>query len=99
MTIPGKPKLDSWYEDEEGRRFRIVAIDDRDGAIEIQYFDGDVAEVEGDTWYLLDLKSIADPGYGSGPFDDLEQDNLVDPSQAERPEEWDSEGDEMDYDD
>ncbi|MFV1997387.1 MAG: DUF6763 family protein [Acidiferrobacterales bacterium] len=74
MAIPKKPRLDSWYLDEEGRRFKIVAIDEGDGAIEIQYFDGDVTEVESDTWYQRDLQLIEEPEDGTGPFDDFDQD-------------------------
>ncbi len=99
MTIPRKPELDSWYEDEERRCFKIVAIDDGDGTIEIQYFDGDVAEIESDTWYQLSLRSIVEPEDGSGPFDDLEQDKPGDQSRATQPEDWDDPANEMDFED
>lgn len=98
MSIPKKPKLDSWYEDGEGRHFKIVAIDDRDNTIEIQYFDGDVAEVENDTWYLLDLESVADPGDGSGPFDGVEQDNHSKLMPSTLIEEWANRAEEVDFD-
>lgn len=99
MTIPKKPKLDSWYEDEERRRFKIVAIDDSDGTIEIQYFDGDVAEIDNDTWYQMDLRSTEEPEDGSGPFDDLEKDDMGERYRVVRPEDWNGPADEMDYED
>lgn len=99
MTIPKKPKLDAWYEDGEGRSFKIVAIDDHDNTIEIQYFDGDVAEVESDTWYLLDLQSIEEPENGSGPFDSLEEDDIDGTSRPARPEDLSEPLDEMDTED
>jgi len=97
MTIPKKPRLDAWYEDEEGRCFKIVAIDDDDGAIGIQYFDGDVAEVENDTWYQMGLKSIEEPENGSGPFDDMGGDDKSEMYRAIRPEDWNGPADEMDF--
>lgn len=98
MTIPNKPNLDSWYEDGKGQRFRIVAIDDHDNSIEIQYFDGDVAEVEAGTWYSLDLRLIADPGDGSGPFDDMDLDIQRNAFQAALIEEWINSPDDVDLD-
>lgn len=96
MSIPKKPRLDSWYLDEEGRRFKIVAIDEADGAIEIQYFDGDVTEVDSDTWYQMDLRLIEEPEDGTGPFDGLDQDAGGNSYQASRPEDWNGPSDEMD---
>ncbi len=96
MTIPEKPRLDAWYEDGEGRSFKIVAIDDHDDTIVIQYFDGDVAEVESDNWYQLDLHSIEEPEDGSGPFDAHEQDNHDGTTRPARPEDLNGPADEMD---
>lgn len=99
MSIPKKPRLDSWYLDEEGRRFKIVAIDEGDGAIEIQYFDGDVTEVDSDTWYQMDLRQIEEPEDGTGPFDGLEQDTNGNSYRASQPEDWNGPADEMDLED
>jgi hypothetical protein len=98
MSIPRRPKVDDWYEDaEDGRWFRIVAIDEDEGTIEVQYFDGDVQEFETDTWYQMDLTRVAEPEDGSGPFDDLEADDLGETYRSIRPEDWNGPADEMDY--
>lgn len=100
MPIPGKPRIDDWYEDaEDGRSFRIVAIDDDAATVEVQYFDGDVEEFDIDTWYQLDLSPVAEPEDWSGPFDDLEQDDLGETYRSNRPEDWNGPADEMDYED
>ena len=100
MSIPRKPKVDDWYEDaEDGRSFRIVAIDDDDGTIEVQYFDGDVEEFDTDSWYQMDLTRVAEPEDWSGPFDDLEEDDKGETYRAMRPEDWNGPADEMDYED
>lgn len=100
MAIPRKPKVDNWYEDaEDGRSFRIVAIDEDDGTIEVQYFDGDVEEFDTDTWYQMDLTQRAEPEDWSGPFDDLERDDRGETYRAARPEDWNGPADEMDYED
>ena len=100
MTIPRKAKVDDWYEDaEDGRSFRIVAVDEDDGTIEVQYFDGDVEEFDKDTWYQMNLTKIAEPEDWSGPFDDLETDDMGETYRAKRPEDWNGPADEMDYED
>ena len=98
MSIPRKPRVDDWYEDaEDGRSFRIVAIDEDEGTIEVQYFDGDVEEFDIDTWYQMNLTRVAEPEDWSGPFDDLEADDLSETYRPIRPEDWNGPADEMDY--
>jgi Family of unknown function (DUF6763) len=48
MTSP-KPSVGNWYQ-LEGERFEVVAIDDDDATIEIQYFDGTVEEMDFEDW-------------------------------------------------
>ncbi len=92
MAIPRRPVIDDWYEDETGRRFRVLAVDEDDGTIEVQYFDGDVEEFDRDTWYQMDLESIEEPEDWTGPFDDLEADDIRDNYSTESPQEWEEGG-------
>jgi len=68
-----KPIVGQWYRGGTNELFEVVAIDDEDETIEIQYFDGTVTEVEFDSWneQLLDeLIDIADaPEDWSGAID------------------------------
>jgi hypothetical protein len=45
-----KPIVGQWYRGGTNELFEVVAIDDQDQTIEIQYFDGTVAEMEFDSW-------------------------------------------------
>src|SRR5438309_5552185 len=47
MATP-QPAIGDWYRSSGGALFEVVALDDDDGTIEIQYFDGAVVVVEGD---------------------------------------------------
>ena len=51
-----KPIVGQWYRGATNELFEVVAIDDQDQTIEIQYFDGTVTEMEFDAWneHLLD---------------------------------------------
>jgi len=48
MTSP-RPIVGNWYQ-LEGERFEVVAIDEDDATIEIQYFDGTVEEMDFEDW-------------------------------------------------
>jgi hypothetical protein len=77
-----KPNVGQWYRGVTNELFEVVAIDDQDETIEIQYFDGTVTEMDFDTWneHLFDrLLDAADaPEDWSGAIDvesaDLERD-------------------------
>src|ERR1700694_92223 len=77
-----RPVVGQWYRGGTNELFEVVAIDDQDQTIEIQYFDGTVTEVDFDSWneQLLDeLIDAADaPEDWSGAVDveagDLDRD-------------------------
>ena len=74
------PAIGKWYLDNADRQlFEIVAIDDEDDTIEIQYFDGSIEELDLELWNEMELTSAAPPEDWSGPFDDLEADDMADP--------------------
>ena len=59
-----KPIVGEWYRGGTNELFEVVAIDDQDGTIEIQYFDGSVTELDFEAWdeQLRDeLLEVADP--------------------------------------
>jgi len=49
MTAP-HPNIGEWYRHAGGDSFEVVAFDEDDGTIEIQYFDGTVQEMEIEDW-------------------------------------------------
>lgn len=50
MAAP-QPSIGEWYRQKEGGAlFEVVAFDDDDGTIEIQYFDGTVEELDIEDW-------------------------------------------------
>ena len=77
-----RPVVGEWYRGGTNELFEVVAIDDQDQTIEIQYFDGTVTEIDFDSWneqLLDDLIEAADaPEDWSGAVDveaeDLDRD-------------------------
>lgn len=45
------PQLNNWYQDvEEDALFEVVAIDEEEDYIEVQYLDGEIGEFDFDIW-------------------------------------------------
>lgn len=85
-----RPVVDQWYANgnKEGM-FRVVAMDEAAGTIEIQQFGGDVQELDADDWRHLQIEPIEPPEDWRGPFDDLEADDLGDADlSAGEPQDW-----------
>lgn len=74
MTTPFEPTVGQWYQDDDQRFFEVVAWD-LDG-IEIQYYDGDVDEFDMDVWYMMNIIPADESNDGSGPFDELDTDEV-----------------------
>ncbi len=89
------PTLGQWYHNmDTTQTWCIVALDD--DAIEIQHFDGEVEELEMEAWEQMALEEIEQPEDWTGPFDDLERDDLGDTESTMRPEGWPESLDELD---
>lgn len=77
MVTEADPIVSTWYKHlDKGQDFQVVAVDENDLVVEIQYFDGDVEEIDLDDWYLMDLEQIESPEDISGALDVSEPDDL-----------------------
>jgi len=71
------PIIGNWYRNQEtGNDFEVVALDEDAQTVEIQYFDGELEELDLEVWYDLPIDPIEAPEDWSGPFDELETDDL-----------------------
>lgn len=77
MPIEYEPKVNQWYRHlDKGYQFQVVAVDHEEGTVEVQHFDGDLEELELDTWPELDIETIEPPEDWTGSMDDIELDDL-----------------------
>lgn len=60
MPMYDEPMVGAVYEDleEDGRTFEVIAFDENDGTIEIQYSDGSTDKMDLDDWYGMDLERL-----------------------------------------
>jgi hypothetical protein len=75
MAVPD-PEIGAWYEQFRGQLFRVVALDEDGGTVEVQYFDGTVEELDLEYWPELLLDSAAAPEDWSGSVD-LDREDLA----------------------
>jgi len=77
MNSNVSPIIGQWYHFPEKRqKFMVTAIDDHDGTVEIQYFDGAVDELMLTTWYAMNMECIEAPEDWTGPMNNIEKDDL-----------------------
>jgi len=68
MPVPSAA-IGRWYQRTNGQLFEIVAIDEDDATIELQFFDGTIDEVDLETWSKLLIERVAAPEDWSGSMD------------------------------
>jgi uncharacterized protein DUF6763 len=78
--VPGQ-----WYENlEEEESFRVLSVDEDSELLEIEYLDGDIEEIDLETWHEMDLERIEEPeGWSESDDEDESEDD----------EDWDEEDD------
>ena len=107
------PVAGNWYTHrDKGQMFQVVAVDEDNDVIEIQYFDGDLEEIDSDAWYEMDLEIAEPPEDERGPLDDdrTNDGRSSDTARADRDyrdelegtrpksEEWEDEDEDLDED-
>jgi hypothetical protein len=108
-----EPVVGQWYENvDETESFRVLSVDEDAELIEIEYLDGDIEEIDLETWRELDLDKIEEPEGWAGSReeeeeeeeeldedweeDEDEEDDEDDDDEDDEDEDWDEEGEESD---
>ena len=92
------PVQGQWYEDlEENEIFRVLSVDPDEEIVEVQYENGDIEEIDLDTWHELDLEHAQEPeGWASDDADDKEEEEE---EEDDDEDDWDEDEDDDDWDD
>ncbi|MDH5622747.1 MAG: hypothetical protein OEY74_11755 [Gammaproteobacteria bacterium] len=78
------PAVGEWYRRPSGTVFEVVAVDEEDGTIEIQQFDGTIGEIDIENWPHMLLLEISPPEDWSGAVD-MDPDDYVGTKEGEMP--------------
>lgn len=76
MAIGVSPVVGTWYQGPDQTKFEVIAFDEDDGTVEIQYFDGELDQLEFDIWQQMRLEISSPPEDWTGAFDGFERDDL-----------------------
>ncbi len=76
------PRIGNWFiSGADQQLFEVVAIDEHANTIELQYVDGEVSEIDMESWRHLHVEPAAAPEDWSAPFEmeseDLETDTAT----------------------
>lgn len=98
------PKVGRWYRrlDDE-QLFKVVAIDEDDGLVEIRKTDGETEELDSTEWIVLDLEvaeppeDYVDPDAASDEDEEDEEDvDVDDDDDDDDDDDWDDDDDDSD---
>lgn len=106
MSRDYEPTPGQWYENvEEEETFRVLTVDEDSELVEIEYLDGEIEEVDLETWHEMDLDKTSEPeGWADRDDDDDDDDDDEDFDEDEDDDDdddddWDDDDDEDDEDD
>ena len=77
MPMEQEPIVGAFYQDVDGQTFEVLAFDEDEGIIEIEYADGTVDEIDLETWYGMDLEEV-EPEEDDEEGEDLDDDEELD---------------------
>lgn len=95
MSFEPPPRTGNWYKNNIGESFEIVAQDEDDETMELQYYDGTIEELDREAWEQLHPEPIAPPEDWVGSMD-LSKEDYLTPESLGEPDDWLSELDRID---
>jgi hypothetical protein len=90
-----EPAVGQWYENiDENESFRVLSVDEDAELVELEYLDGDLEEIDLETWHELDLNKIDEPEGWAGSADEDDDDEEEEEKKDDLEETWDDDEDE-----
>jgi hypothetical protein len=94
------PVQGKWYQDlEENEIFQVLSVDPDEEVVELQYENGDIEEIDLDTWHELDLEYAQEPEGWASDDDEEEDEEEVEEDEDDWDEDEDDDWDEDEDDD
>jgi hypothetical protein len=88
--VPGQ-----WYENlEDEESFRVLTVDEDSELVEIEYLDGEIEEIDLETWHEMDLDRIDEPEGWAKTDEEEDEDEDEEEEEEEEDDEDDDDWDE-----
>ncbi len=72
-----EPIIDNWYDSKDFPEcFKVVGFDDQQDFVQIQYFDGEIEELEYDNWQALHPHEIPEPEDATAAYE-MEREDIL----------------------
>jgi hypothetical protein len=81
------PIIGHWYRRSNGSLFEVVAVDEKDATVDLQYFDGTIDEIDMDRWAQLLIELVDAPEDWSGSVD-MDPEDFTGDNNGELPAGW-----------
>jgi hypothetical protein len=92
-----EPAKGQWYQNvEEDETFRVLSVDEDAELVEIEYLDGDIEEMDIDTWHEMDLEKIEEPEGWADKDEEEDEDEEEDLDEDEEDDDWDDDDEDDD---
>jgi len=89
MVNETDPITDNWYRHmDKGQPFRVVEVDETKMLVDIQYFDGNLEEIDLADWREMDIEPCEEPENWAGALDIPEQDDFGTSVTDTTPADW-----------
>jgi hypothetical protein len=90
-----EPVPAQWYENlEDEESFRVLTVDEDSELVEIEYLDGEIEEIDLETWHEMDLERIEEPeGWAKSDEDEDEDEEEEEEDDEEDDDDWDDDED------
>lgn len=100
MSRDYEPVPGQWYENlEDEESFRVLTVDEDSELVEIEYLDGEIEEIDLETWHEMDLDQIDEPEGWSESEEDEDEEEEDEEDDEDEDDDWDDdEDDEDDWD-
>ena len=97
MSRDYEPVPGQWYENlEEDESFRVLKVDEDAELVEIEHLDGEIEEIDLETWHEMDLEPTEEPeGWAESEDEDEDEEEE---EEEEDEDDWDEDEDEEDED-
>lgn len=92
------PVVGDWYRRPGGNLFEVVAVDDEDGTVDVQHFDGTVEEIDLESWPEIVIEAVEAPEDWSGSVDIETDDFYAEATGNGSHTDWETALDQLDID-
>jgi segregation and condensation protein B len=93
--VPGQ-----WYENlEDEESFRVLTVDEDSELVEIEYLDGEIEEIDLETWHEMDLDQTTEPEGWAESDEEEDEEEEDEEEDEEDDDDWDEDEDDEDDED